>query len=90
MASLSYLFRISDQAISNIILECTAAIWYTLKNEVFETISEEFWRRKSAEFESMWQFPMCVGAMDGKHCFVQVKARIFPVIDYFTLRNNTH
>lgn len=71
MASLSYLFRVSNQAISNIILETTAAIWYALKDEVFEPISEDFWRRKSAEFESMWQFPMCVGAIDGKHCFVQ-------------------
>ncbi|XP_034244264.1 protein ALP1-like [Thrips palmi] len=71
MASLSYLFRVSNQVISNIILETTAAIWFAIKDEVFEPISEDFWRRKSAEFESMWQFPMCGGAMDGKHCFVQ-------------------
>lgn len=73
MMSISYLFRISDQAVSKIIFETTAAIWYALKKEVFEPISEDFWRKKSAEFENMWQFPMCVGAMDGKHCFVQVK-----------------
>ncbi|XP_034234424.1 putative nuclease HARBI1 [Thrips palmi] len=71
MASLSYLFRISDQAISDIILETTAAIWYAIKDEVFEPLTEDLWRKKSAEFESMWQFPNCVGAVDGKHCFVQ-------------------
>ncbi|XP_034245708.1 putative nuclease HARBI1 [Thrips palmi] len=71
MVSLSYLFRISDQTISNIVLETTAAIWFVLKGEVFEPLSEDMWRRKSAEFESLWQFPMCVGGVDGKHCFVQ-------------------
>ncbi|KAK3909879.1 Chorion transcription factor Cf2, partial [Frankliniella fusca] len=35
------------------------------------TLSEVFWRRNSAEFESIWDFPMSVGAIDGKHCFVQ-------------------
>ncbi|KAK3931968.1 Putative nuclease [Frankliniella fusca] len=69
--SLSYLFRISTQAISNIVTETTAAIWFALKKEVFEPISPEFWRRKAAEFEVMWQFPMCVGAVDGKHCVFQ-------------------
>lgn len=71
MASLKYLFRISHQGISNIILETTAAIWYVLKDEVFEPLSEDLWRKKASEFESMWQFPMCVGAVDGKHCIVQ-------------------
>lgn len=40
---------------------------------MFEVLSEDFWRRKAAEFEAMWQFPMCIGAVDGKHCFVQVR-----------------
>jgi hypothetical protein len=70
--SLSYLFRISHQTISKIVTETTAAIWYVLKDEVFEPLTQEFWQRKASEFEAMWQFPMCVGAIDGKHCFVQV------------------
>ncbi|KAE8737667.1 hypothetical protein FOCC_FOCC016865 [Frankliniella occidentalis] len=69
--SLSYLFRVADCTISQIVTETTAAIWYGLKGFVFEPICEDFWRRKSAKFESMWNFPMCVGAIDGKHCFVQ-------------------
>ncbi|KAK3931469.1 Protein ANTAGONIST OF LIKE HETEROCHROMATIN PROTEIN 1 [Frankliniella fusca] len=69
--SISYLFRISDSAVSNIVLETTAVIWFVLKDEVFEPLSKEFWRKKASEFEALWNFPMCVGAMDGKHCFVQ-------------------
>lgn len=70
--SLSYDFLISNQVISTIVLEVTAVIWAVLKDEVFEPLTPDFWRRKAAEFETMWDFPMCVGAMDGKHCFVQV------------------
>ncbi|KAE8738274.1 hypothetical protein FOCC_FOCC016250, partial [Frankliniella occidentalis] len=69
--SISYLFRISDSAVSEIILETTAAIWCALKDVVFEPLTPEFWRRKSAEFEAKWDFPMCLGAIDGKHCTVQ-------------------
>ncbi|KAE8738534.1 hypothetical protein FOCC_FOCC015988 [Frankliniella occidentalis] len=69
--SLSYLFRIGKQTISKIVTETTALIWFALKSKVFEPISPEFWRRKAAEFEVMWQFPMCVGAIDGKHCVFQ-------------------
>ncbi|KAK3920578.1 polyprotein [Frankliniella fusca] len=50
--SLSYLFRISTQAISNIVTETTAAIWFALKKEVFEPISPEFWRRKYVGVEA--------------------------------------
>ncbi|XP_052125867.1 uncharacterized protein LOC127749901 [Frankliniella occidentalis] len=59
-SSLSYLFRVFNEAISKIVTETTAVIWYTLKPLVFDEISEDFWRQKAAEFEAMWQFPMCV------------------------------
>ncbi|KAK3916693.1 Protein ALP1-like [Frankliniella fusca] len=69
--SLSYLFRIGKQTISKIVTETTAVIWYALKPVVFEPITRDFWRQKAAEFECMWQFPNCVGALDGKHCVFQ-------------------
>ncbi|KAK3925908.1 Protein ANTAGONIST OF LIKE HETEROCHROMATIN PROTEIN 1 [Frankliniella fusca] len=69
--SLSYIFRLSNQVISNIVTETTAAIWFVLKPVVFVEISEDFWKRKAAEFQAMWDFPMCNGAIDGKHCSFQ-------------------
>ncbi|PNF43272.1 hypothetical protein B7P43_G14700, partial [Cryptotermes secundus] len=29
--------------------------------------SQEEWKKVSKEFEDRWQFPNCIGAMDGKH-----------------------
>ena len=28
---------------------------------------EENWRKIAREYEEMWQFPLCIGAIDGKH-----------------------
>lgn len=32
------------------------------------------WRRKAIKFSKMWNFPNCVGAIDGKHIAMQVPA----------------
>jgi hypothetical protein len=36
--------------------------------------TEEDWLQKAAEFEAKWQYPMAVGAIDGKHIRVQAFA----------------
>ncbi|KAK3931994.1 Protein ALP1-like [Frankliniella fusca] len=72
--SLSFLFRVSDQAISNIVLEVSAVIWNVLEPIVFETPSQENWLKIAAGFDLLWQFPHCLGAIDGKHIFMKKPA----------------
>ena len=36
------------------------------------TPTAEFWKQVTAEYESHWQFPNCVGSIDGKHILMQV------------------
>ncbi|KAJ1526427.1 hypothetical protein ONE63_009561 [Megalurothrips usitatus] len=45
--------------------------WEELHSEVIPPLCEETWRRVARGFEEEWQFPNCIGALDGKHCAVQ-------------------
>ena len=51
--------------------ETCLAIWKVLQLETMPTPTAKFWKQVSAEYESLWQFPKCVGSIDGKHIFMQ-------------------
>lgn len=72
MVSISYAFRVSPTAVSNIINETCNIIWDCLNQSVLPKSSEESWMKISADFENKWQLPHCVGAIDGKHIIIQV------------------
>jgi hypothetical protein len=36
--------------------------------------SEEEWLQVARIFEDKWQFPHCIGAVDGRHCSLQAPA----------------
>ena len=70
--SLSYQFRISTRAISYIIKEVCEAIIKNMRNIYLKVPSSpEEWLTVAEKFESRWQFPNCIGAMDGKHTVMQ-------------------
>ncbi|XP_037822868.1 uncharacterized protein LOC119611377 isoform X2 [Lucilia sericata] len=63
---MSYSFRVSVPAISIIIPETLKAIYYNLKDVYLKgcTTTEE-WLDVATEFNNKWNFPMCLGAIDG-------------------------
>ncbi|KAJ8034381.1 Protein ALP1-like [Holothuria leucospilota] len=73
--SLSYLFRVSHNSITKIIPETCQALYAALKDQYFQCprtpdewklVADEYWRR--------WNFPNCVGSLDGKHIMIQQPA----------------
>lgn len=69
LRSLSFQFRMSPSTISGIIPEVCNAIYTVLKDEYLKCPnSPEEWRQVASEFEKQWNFPNCLGAIDGKHC----------------------
>ena len=66
--SLSLQFRVSERAISYIIDEVTKAIvQYVGKDYIKVPSASEDWLKISEKFQSRWNFPNCLGAIDGKH-----------------------
>ncbi|GFT51223.1 protein ALP1-like [Trichonephila clavipes] len=66
-SSLSYQFRIAQNTISGIIPAVCAAIYHHLGSEIRVPESGNEWKMVAEEFWTKWNFPLCLGAMDGKH-----------------------
>ncbi|KAH8009219.1 hypothetical protein HPB51_013127 [Rhipicephalus microplus] len=64
-------FRVGIETARNIIHETCTVLWEVLAPEYMKTPREEKWREIAAGFRNRWQFPNCVGAVDGKH--IQIK-----------------
>lgn len=72
-STISGSYRISRSSISRIIRETTQALWDVLLEQDFLEIpkTENDWRKIAADFEELWNFPHCLGAIDGKHISMQ-------------------
>ncbi|KAK4291754.1 hypothetical protein Pmani_035441 [Petrolisthes manimaculis] len=65
--SLGFQYRISHNLISKIIPEVSSAIFTSLKQNYLKLpTTKEEWFAVAHDFHSMWNFPNCIGAMDGK------------------------
>ncbi|XP_018378016.1 PREDICTED: putative nuclease HARBI1 [Trachymyrmex cornetzi] len=71
MRSLSYAFRVGHNTISKIVSETCEVIWEYLKDTVFIKNDENSWQNVANDFERLWNFPNCIGAIDGKHVILQ-------------------
>nr|CAH7732410.1 unnamed protein product [Callosobruchus chinensis] len=68
-----YLFRVPANTISLIIPEVCQAIYDVLKDKFLKMpTTEANWDNIADDFMQKWNFPNCVGAIDGKH--VNLKA----------------
>ncbi|KAG0725967.1 hypothetical protein GWK47_037553 [Chionoecetes opilio] len=69
--SLEFQYRISHNLISSIIPEVCDALFAVLRGTYLKlpTTSAE-WQEVASGFSNVWQFPNCIGALDGKHFLV--------------------
>jgi len=68
---ISFSYRIAPSTVHSIIISICEAIWNKLSPTVLPQPTEEEWKKKGKEFYSLWQFPNCIGAIDGKHNEIQ-------------------
>ncbi|CAB4007448.1 Hypothetical predicted protein [Paramuricea clavata] len=64
----AFYFRIGRSTVSNIVKESCYALCTALNQDYLKSPStEEQWTNIADEFEREWNFPHCIGALDGKH-----------------------
>ena len=76
MQTISFSYRVGHYTVSGIIDSTCDALWKVLLSEYMTRPSTPAeWKRVSQGFEQRWNFPHCVGAIDGKHVVMQAPAR---------------
>ena len=73
--SLKARFRMGTSTIHNIILETCTAIYDKMEPIVMPEPTKEDWYKIENEFAQRWNFPNCIGAMDGKHIMITSPAK---------------
>lgn len=68
------IYRISKQHLGKIIDDVCVALIEVLKSEVPPMTKVQF-TEWSHQFNLKWQFPNCVGAIDGKHCSLKAPGK---------------
>lgn len=65
--SLSFHFRVGVSTVRNITTETCAVLWDVLQPRVMPTPDREKWIDIANDFYARYNFPLCLGAIDGKH-----------------------
>ncbi|XP_034093001.1 protein ANTAGONIST OF LIKE HETEROCHROMATIN PROTEIN 1-like [Gymnodraco acuticeps] len=72
--TIAFSYRVGHITVAVIVREVAGAIWTALVEETMPVPQAEDWRAIAAEFQERWNFPNCVGAIDGKHVVIQAPA----------------
>ena len=73
--TLALFFRMGESTIRAIVYQTCQAIWDILSPLHLSTPTRENeWEKIARGFEHQWNFPNCLGAIDGKHCYIQSPA----------------
>ncbi|XP_073533020.1 uncharacterized protein [Phyllobates terribilis] len=67
LQDLHFSSAISRPMLSVLIPETCDAIFHSLHSYIKFPNTEEEWKKIASDFEQLWQFPNCGGALDGKH-----------------------
>ncbi|XP_071060304.1 uncharacterized protein [Pseudochaenichthys georgianus] len=72
--TIAFSYRVGHTTVAVIVKEVAGAIWTALVEETMPVPQTEDWRAIAAGFQERWNFPNCVGAIDGKHVVIQAPA----------------
>ena len=72
MQTIAFSYRLGHSTVCNIIDHTCDKIWDGLSKKYLQSPSSETdWKKISDGFRKAWNFPNCVGSIDGKHVVIQ-------------------
>lgn len=72
MQALAFAYQVGKTTVHKVVIETCKAIWEVLSPLYVKAPSDkEDWLAISDEFMDKWNFPNCLGALDGKHINIQ-------------------
>ena len=70
--SLSFAFQLDHTTVCHIVNETCEAVWLALNKTYLKTLSSvDAWKSIADQFHTEWDFPHCIGAIDGKHVGIE-------------------
>jgi len=72
--TISFSYRLGHATVYKIVIDTCQSIVKNLMTEVMPQPTEERWKQISNDFWNVWNFPNCLGALDGKHVTIQAPA----------------
>jgi len=73
--TIAFSYRLGHSTVQNIVLEVCNAINNNLLSEFIPTPNQCDWKKIAKDFWTMWNFPNCLGALDGKHVVIESPAK---------------
>ena len=70
ITTIAYNFQMGLSTARQIILDVCTAIWDGLPPIYMPVPSEDKWKSIADEFYERWNFPNCIGAIDGRHVMI--------------------
>lgn len=80
-------YRVSKQSFGRIVDQVCSAICIEMAEEI-PKLNNEQWLNIANKFNYKWNFPHCVGAVDGKHIAIKCPANAGSLFFNYKVNNN--
>lgn len=67
-------YRLGHSTVQSIVIQVCEAIIKNLMSLTMPQPTTDQWKKIAEEFWDIWNFPNCIGALDGKHVIIQAPA----------------
>nr|XP_055025796.1 uncharacterized protein LOC129412676 [Misgurnus anguillicaudatus] len=72
--TIAFSYRVGRSTVMGIVKQVCEAIWLCLVEKYMQFPKMEEWMAIAEDYQKLWNFPNCVGAIDGKHVTIQAPA----------------